>query len=751
MRPELIIFDCDGVLVDSEPIALRVLLESVTKAGLNLPAGVAAARFLGLSLQSTQTILADEFGVRLNEDDLARMRRGLYAAFETELKPTIGVAEALDEISLPRCVASSSQLERIALSLKVAGLHARLEPHIFSASMVARGKPAPDLFLHAATAMGAEPGRCVVVEDSPFGVQAARRAGMRAFGYVGGSHARAPDHANALRAAGASVVFDEMTDLPKLVDSLSIRRARSADEPLVIGVDVGTRSARAGLFNTAGELLEYAKRPISLRRPRPETGEQDSEEIWRAVCASVRETMEASGANPDQVRGLGIDATTSLVARGADGAQISISETGEPRWDVISWMDHRAVEEAREATAANDADRGRAGTVISVEMQTPKAMWLKRRLPETWARAAQLFDLADFLTWRATGQAARSAGTLGAKWPYETHGAAGWRRGYLAALGMEDIVEKCGRSGPVIPVGGAVGSLSGIAAEELDLDRDCIVAAGMVDAHAGMLGAMSKDALERGAPAAALIAGTSACIMTLTPDPAHIPGVWGPHYSVVAPGFWTNELGQSASGSLLDHIIDWHSAGGTPNSAEHIRIADRILELRESEGLDIAPDLHVAPDFHGDRSDPSAPLGLGMICGLTLDSSFDSLCRLYWRTAVGLALGLGEVCVRMQNGGLPTDWFYAAGGHSQSRLLIELYAASLNAPIEISEAEHPVLLGSAMSGAAAAGLFPDLDAARRRMAQPIQVIRPRTDLRDLLDKDRAVLRKMTSARKGLIV
>ncbi len=745
MRPRLVIFDCDGVLVDSEPLALKALLESVAEAGVALTTEAASARFLGLSLASTTAILAEEFGARLGEDDLARMRRRLYGLFERDLTATRNVAEALDRIELPRCVASSSQPERIELTLRISGLFDRLHPHIFSSTMVVRGKPAPDLFLHAARTMGVDPTRCLVIEDSPAGVQAARRARMQVFGYVGGSHISGTGHAEALRAAGASLVFDDMAELPGLVDSLSESRRRSAEGDLVIGVDVGTASARAGVFNASGELLDYAKRPISLHRPRPEIAEQDSEEIWGAVCGAVREAINAAGVDPAQVRGIGFDATTSLVARDADEAPVSVSGAGVSRWDVIAWMDHRAETEARDATAANNSDLSRDGAVVSVEMQTPKVLWLKRQLPDSWRRAAHLFDLADFLTWRATGSVARSACTLGSKWPISTDDDHGWRRRYLRSLDLEDMIEKCGGEQARVTIGKAIDTLSPDAAEALSLSADCRVAAGMIDAHAGMLGASPKDAFESGS-ASALIAGTSTCIMTVSPAPIVIEGVWGPYFSVVAPGLWMNELGQSASGALLDHMIEWHGAGGAPSSGEHIRIIDRILELRAEEGLDLAPGLHVVPEFHGDRSNPDRPLGLGMICGLTLGAGFDDLCRLYWRTAVGLALDLADVKDRLQSGGAPVREISVAGGHSENDLLIQLYASALDMPIRVSESEFPVLLGAAMTAAAAAGVYVDFSAAREAMAQPGRIVQPDPDLRAMLTRDRRIAKTLIEAR-----
>ncbi|MGH8527966.1 MAG: HAD family hydrolase, partial [Gammaproteobacteria bacterium] len=182
----LIIFDCDGVLVDSEPIAMRVLLKTLSDAGVSIMPEDAQPLFLGKSLAAICAILGEEFGLDVTAATLEQMRRDLYEAFRHELKPIAGVARTLQELQTATCVASSSQLERIHLALNVTGLLQYFEPFIYSATMVAKGKPAPDLFLHAARQMRAEPRHCLVIEDSPAGIEAGVRAGMRVYAFVGG-------------------------------------------------------------------------------------------------------------------------------------------------------------------------------------------------------------------------------------------------------------------------------------------------------------------------------------------------------------------------------------------------------------------------------------------------------------------------------------------------------------------------------------------------------------------------------------
>jgi HAD superfamily hydrolase (TIGR01509 family) len=213
----LLIFDCDGVLVDSEPLACQVDADVLTNLGLPYTADDIVRQFVGKSMSDMIARIEADHARALPQDFAERINRALFARFETDLKPIAGVREAILALPHLRCVASSSVPERIALSLRVTGL-ADLFDNIFSATQVARGKPAPDLFLHAAQQMGARPEDCLVIEDSPAGVQAAIAAGMRVIGFTGGGHC-GPDHADRLRREGAPVVIERMTDLPATVQS----------------------------------------------------------------------------------------------------------------------------------------------------------------------------------------------------------------------------------------------------------------------------------------------------------------------------------------------------------------------------------------------------------------------------------------------------------------------------------------------------------------------------------------------------
>jgi len=220
---ELVIFDCDGVLVDSERLSVRVEAATITELGWPLTEAEVAERFMGRPDGHMRAAIRARLGPALPPDWEALLARRYREAFEAELAPVPGVLEALERITTPTCVASSGTHDKLRYTLGRTGLYERFAGRVFSGTEVANGKPAPDLFLHAAERMGARPEACAVVEDSVYGLQAARAAGMRAFAYAGGGlipRAR-------LEGAGA-VVFTDMRTLPELLEHMVLDRWKSS-------------------------------------------------------------------------------------------------------------------------------------------------------------------------------------------------------------------------------------------------------------------------------------------------------------------------------------------------------------------------------------------------------------------------------------------------------------------------------------------------------------------------------------------
>lgn len=206
---ELVIFDCDGVLVDSDRISLRIQAERISSLGLEMSYEDCVRDFLGLGMPATLQILAERLGRPIPEGWEAELDAAVREGFRRELAPVPGIVGALEGIELPTCVASSGSHEKMRLTLGLTDLWDRFAGRIFSADEVERGKPDPDLFLHAASRMSTLPERCIVVEDSPFGIAAAKAAGMAALGFAATTPAARLDSADA--------VFTVMEDLPGLL------------------------------------------------------------------------------------------------------------------------------------------------------------------------------------------------------------------------------------------------------------------------------------------------------------------------------------------------------------------------------------------------------------------------------------------------------------------------------------------------------------------------------------------------------
>jgi HAD superfamily hydrolase (TIGR01509 family) len=215
--PALLIFDCDGVLIDSEPIAGQLCVTMLAELGHKIELATFQRLATGRSRVQWMAALGQYFGRPLPGDFPDRLADRLRDAFDAALQPMPGIEAALAAIDLPRCVASSSDPSRLRHTLGLTGLWPLFAPHVFSAAEVARGKPAPDLFLHAARRLGIAPEATIVIEDSEAGVLAGVAAGMTVLGFVGGGHC-SPEHAATLRAAGAGIVFDDMRALAPLIN-----------------------------------------------------------------------------------------------------------------------------------------------------------------------------------------------------------------------------------------------------------------------------------------------------------------------------------------------------------------------------------------------------------------------------------------------------------------------------------------------------------------------------------------------------
>ena len=516
-----------------------------------------------------------------------------------------------------------------------------------------------------------------------------------------------------------------------------------------IGVDVGTGSARAGVFDAQGGLHAAASHAIQMFRPQADFVEQSSDDIWQAVCRSVKEAIRDADIDGADVQGIGFDATCSLVVLDEEGRPVTVSTEGTDARNIIVSMDHRAVEQTARINRGGHEVLKYVGGVISPEMQTPKLLWLKENLPETWRRAKHFFDLPDFLTFRATGDATRSLCSTVCKWTYLGHESAGngcrngrWDETYFRAIGLGDLADEgFQRIGQRIrPMGEPIGrGVTAEAAKMLGVPAGTSVGVSIIDAHAGGVG-MIGAALDGVSPRAdefdrrmALIGGTSSCHMAVSTDPRFISGIWGPYFSAMIPGMSLTEGGQSATGALVDFIIENHAA--TPQLQQlaaqrgqsvYEVLSQRLEELSRGRCVpaSLTQDLHVCPYFHGNRSPWADPTLRGMLCGLSLSASLDDLAVLYLAVIQAIAYGTRHIIEVMNSEGYQIDTIFACGGGTKNPVFLQEHADITGCRIVLPRESESVLLGSAMLGAVAAGEHATLLSAMAAMSGGDRVISP---------------------------
>ncbi|KJE93721.1 FGGY-family pentulose kinase [Capsaspora owczarzaki ATCC 30864] len=431
-------------------------------------------------------------------------------------------------------------------------------------------------------------------------------------------------------------------------------------------------------------------------------------------------------------------------------------------------MDHRASKEAAEINQTNHNVLNYVGGKVSLEMQMPKLLWLKRNMQEAcWTRAAHFYDLPDFLTFRATGSSVRSLCSLVCKWTYMHHPAhvaanaatVGWSNSFLQQVGLDDLAtDNYARLGTQVQAPGSpiANGLSAAAAAELGLLPGTPVATSLIDAHAGgvgALGARSDASTSVNLPERlALICGTSSCHMALSAEPLFVPGVWGPYYSAMVPELYLNEGGQSATGKLIDHIIKRHAAYPELASQALARqraptalLTETLTVMAARAGVPIATlsrNVHVLPYFHGNRSPLADPSLRGSIVGLSLSETIEDLAVLYLATVQAIAYGTRHILETMASRGHSITTLVACGGLAKSSLFVQQHADVSGCTILLPKEEESVLLGAAILGACGSRHFPSIQDAMASMSGTASTVTPDATLRSFHEAKFKVFRRM---------
>jgi len=522
----------------------------------------------------------------------------------------------------------------------------------------------------------------------------------------------------------------------------------------VIGVDVGTLSTRAGIFDLEGSMMGMGSQPISIYYPQTDFVEQSSEDIWEKTGLAIREAIKQARIGLQHIIGISFDATCSLVCLDRKGNPLSISPTGDPYRNIVVWMDHRAIQEADAINRRKHRVLKYVGGQISPEQQPPKLKWIKHHLPKTWKLAGKFMDLADFMVFRATGEDKRSLCTSVCKWTYLGHeGKKGvWDYGFFERIGLSDLFEDYKVPEIAHPVGSLAGRLTERSAKELGLPREIAVGVGIIDAHAGgigVLGDCAKKAFKNSKvwdKALALIGGTSSCHMVSSTEPRFIPGIWGPYYSAMIPEMWLNEGGQSATGSLIDYVIKNNSSY---NEIERLAKEANIdiyqflnNEIKKYQGPELTRDIHVLPYHHGNRSPRGDAHARGVVVGLTLNQSIFEVAKHYYATLQAIAFGTRHIIEAMNEKGYRISEIYVCGGHTKNQIFLQEHADITGCRIYLPKEKEAVLLGAAVLAVVAAGKYPSVVAAMQTMSQVSEVISPNRTYQTYHDGKYRIFKKM---------
>ncbi|MDJ0943219.1 MAG: FGGY-family carbohydrate kinase [Kiloniellales bacterium] len=464
----------------------------------------------------------------------------------------------------------------------------------------------------------------------------------------------------------------------------------------VIGVDGGTESLRAFVFDLEGRPKASHATAYETRFPQPAWAEQNPEDWWRALGASVRGALSAAGIGATEVLAICVDTTCCSV--------VALDAEGKPLRPAMIWMDVRAAKEAEAVAASGDPAlrvNGAGAGPVSAEWMLPKALWIRRNQPELFDRAARIGEYQDYLNLRLTGRWAGSLNNMSVRWHYQNN--QGAPASLLASLGLEALQEKWPQ--PAIRPGDVIDGLTQEAAAHLGLNPGTPVVQGGADAFIGMIGLGVTEPGEM-----ALITGSSHLQLGVCSEPVHKPGVWGTYMDAVYPGKPIIEGGQTSTGS----VIAWfkrHFAAET--SFEDLNRAAREI-APGAEGL------RVLDHFQGNRTPYTDPLSRGAITGLTLKHTAAHVFRAILE---GICLGT-RLIVDNFGEAFAAKRIVVAGGATNSPLWLQIHANTIGAPLELTEVPDAPALGCAVLAAYGAGRFASIEEGAKAMVRTSRTIEP---------------------------
>lgn len=464
----------------------------------------------------------------------------------------------------------------------------------------------------------------------------------------------------------------------------------------LLSIDAGTEAIKAGIVDASGNVLASASRKYPTYFPRPGWAEQDPQEWWSGLVAAVRDCLGAAAIPPEAIVGISADATTCTL--------LPCKADGRPLRRALLWMDVRATEQAERIFRSGHQALRYSLAGVSAEWFPAKALWLKEHEPDIYAAADIFIEYTDWIAFKLTGRMALNFNTVTQRWYYHQP-SGGWPHDFFAAIGLEDIAQKF--PADVLPLGAAVGPLNAAAASELGLPAGIPVAMGGGDAFVGLLGLGVVEPGDLG-----VVMGSSNVLSGLTPDEVHFPGIFGSFPDAVIPGLNLVEGGQVSTGSILN----WFKQNFAGELGHHAKASGvSVYQLMDEEAARVpvgSEGLIVLDYFQGNRTPHTDSLARGVVLGLSLQASRAHIFRAIME---GIAYGMKDILDTFVRQQCPVERVIACGGATNSPLFMQIYADVIGQPIYLTRVTEASLLGSAVTAAYGARLYPSLQAASKAM------------------------------------
>ena len=513
--------------------------------------------------------------------------------------------------------------------------------------------------------------------------------------------------------------------------------------PVLLSIDVGTASVRSAIVTPNGNILSSDQEPI-LNWRTPIKMELSSDNIWQALCHSVNRLLQQRSVNIDSIAAIGIDTTASIVLLDQHREPISLPDSSHA--NVIGWMDQRATEQADTLSRQHPDILSGMGSRLIPENHTARMLWLQQNHPELWLKTDLILDLFDFLTMKCTGAITRTDISFSTRHSTDE----------LHRFGIS-VADKL--RGDILPFGSSVANgLSNETAKQLGLPAGTLVAAGTIDGYGGMLATiLSEDStqpdnqlpIDTICRRMSMIVGTSAVYVATSLTAEERPYCWGPWPSPFQ-GHYKYILRQTAAGALIDYVVQSHPAF---NVIQNLAISqgcsiyhclNQMLKAiaNNQPVAELTQDLHVLPYFAGNHC-PRMDMSLkGMVSGLRIDNSTESLALIYLATVQSIALGAKHNVEHLKDSGHKFDLLTAAGGLSKNPLFMQEHVNAMEIPTCIPAEADAMLLSGALTASLASGIHDSLESAMRAMSRYQEIIRPDALSQDYINRKYQVFLEM---------